>query len=92
MKTTITTTEGGTWPTVTTWTTVSNLCPQCGRPKYMVWSGIIPPPPGTLCECPVSIPSMWLGTLAETPERQAWECPRCQRVNAPHVDQCGCQP
>lgn len=22
--------------------------------------------------------------------RAAWTCPRCQRVNAPHVDQCSC--
>lgn len=25
-------------------------------------------------------------------ERKAWECPRCQKVNAPHVDQCDCAP
>lgn len=24
------------------------------------------------------------------PDRVAWECPRCQRVNAPHVDACPC--
>lgn len=24
------------------------------------------------------------------PERNAWECPRCHKVNAPHVDQCSC--
>jgi len=23
---------------------------------------------------------------------QAWICPRCERVNAPHVDSCGCSP
>lgn len=25
-------------------------------------------------------------------ERKAWECPRCKRVNAPHVDRCDCAP
>mgnify|MGYP007083421604 CR=1 FL=1 len=24
--------------------------------------------------------------------RTAWECPRCQRMNAPHVDRCDCAP
>lgn len=24
--------------------------------------------------------------------RTAWECPRWQRVNAPHVDHCDCKP
>lgn len=24
--------------------------------------------------------------------RTAWECPRCQRMNAPHVDHCDCAP
>lgn len=24
------------------------------------------------------------------PTRVAWTCPRCDRVNAPHVDQCSC--
>lgn len=23
--------------------------------------------------------------------RCAWECPRCHRINAPHVDKCDCQ-
>jgi hypothetical protein len=23
-------------------------------------------------------------------ERQAWECPRCNRMNAPHADYCDC--
>lgn len=24
------------------------------------------------------------------PVKAAWECPRCHKVNAPHVDQCSC--
>lgn len=24
------------------------------------------------------------------PERVAWECPRCKRINAPHCDSCSC--
>ena len=24
------------------------------------------------------------------PVKSAWECPRCHKVNAPHVDQCSC--
>lgn len=24
------------------------------------------------------------------PKAQAWECPRCRAVNAPHVTQCAC--
>jgi hypothetical protein len=24
--------------------------------------------------------------------RTAWECPRCHKVNAPHVDKCDCVP
>lgn len=23
-------------------------------------------------------------------EQKAWECPRCHKVNAPHIDQCSC--
>lgn len=25
-------------------------------------------------------------------ERTSWECPRCQRMNAPHLDYCSCPP
>lgn len=25
-------------------------------------------------------------------ERTAWECTRCHRINAPHVDRCDCEP
>jgi hypothetical protein len=24
--------------------------------------------------------------------RQPWECPRCHRINGPHVDHCDCKP
>jgi hypothetical protein len=24
-------------------------------------------------------------------EKQAWECPRCKKINAPHIDQCKCE-
>jgi len=24
--------------------------------------------------------------------RTAWECPRCHKINAPHVDRCDCEP
>lgn len=27
-----------------------------------------------------------------TPIPQAWICPRCDAVNAPHVNQCNCRP
>lgn len=23
---------------------------------------------------------------------KAWECPRCHKINAPHVDRCDCKP
>lgn len=26
------------------------------------------------------------------PRRDPWFCPRCSRMNAPHVDQCSCPP
>jgi len=26
------------------------------------------------------------------PDRFPWECPRCHRVNGPHIDQCPCGP
>jgi len=32
--------------------------------------------------------------MSDTPTftyvRAAWECPRCHRINAPHVDKCDC--
>lgn len=37
-----------------------------------------------------------MSTMAPQPissigtQRRAWECPRCNRINAPHVDQCSC--
>ena len=32
------------------------------------------------------------GVLADFNTRQPWICPRCGRVNAPHIDQCSCTP
>lgn len=25
-------------------------------------------------------------------KREAWECPRCHKINGPHIDQCSCHP
>lgn len=45
---------------------------------------------------PVDVPlSPWyVPTVAPTfgPLRMAWTCPRCNTVNAPHVDRCTCVP
>lgn len=30
--------------------------------------------------------------LTSTPSAAAWTCPRCNKVNAPHVNQCPCPP
>lgn len=81
-------------------------CPSCGKPRY--WSGgwysIVPP---DLCGCMWGFWPDWLETQRllkqaqpvqniviklEDAARAAWQCPRCQKVNAPHVDQCGCAP
>jgi hypothetical protein len=31
-----------------------------------------------------------IGDPLPDPGRQAWICPRCNKVNAPHVDACDC--
>lgn len=59
-----------------------NLC-TCYRP----WFGVVPPPP-----CPVhgAYNDEFYGYFQTAPAREPWVCPRCNTVNAPHVDKC-CQ-
>lgn len=64
----------------------------CGQP----WWGITPPPP-----CPAHpLPFdrfIWPTTAGAgsvtitatpSPDRKGWACPKCERVFAPHVDEC----
>lgn len=60
-------------------------CMRCGLPLWNDFSSTAP----NLCRCqPVT-------TSGDAPEvkarRASWECHRCKRVNAPHVDQCTCE-
>jgi hypothetical protein len=52
------------------------LCSECGRMHESV----------TAC------PYVGQAPLLAEPPRQAWICPRCLKVNAPHMDQCDCKP
>ena len=48
----------------------------------------------TFGEMKEQIVSVCLERLKEkgaTDERKPWECPRCHKINAPHVDRCDCQ-
>lgn len=55
------------------------------------------PPPGCTCGTYLSIlppdppTNAWSGPPIPV-FRSSWMCVRCQRVNAPHVDQCPCTP
>lgn len=60
------------------WTT----CPDCGISYRFEHGHVCYGPSGTGAYTPM-IPS----TAA-----QPWICPRCRTVNAPHVDQCSCDP
>lgn len=51
------------------------------------WWGITQPPP-----CPVHRPDAVEPFRLVTVLPSAWECPRCQTINAPHVESCSCRP
>lgn len=41
------------------------------------------------CSCLLRKPIEFKFT-SSTP--RGWECPRCQKIHAPHVDECDCKP
>lgn len=49
--------------------------------------------PGVTCQECAEFFAPWHAPSTSTFQfvvRAAWTCPRCSRVNAPHVDQCSC--
>jgi len=67
--------------------TVMEYCGRCGKPKQYIgdYWGQDPPP---WCTCP-PIEQWSSGQF----KRQGWECPKCNRVYAPSVDECEhCRP
>lgn len=64
-------------------------CPYAPRANTVdgVFPFVIPANP---IEPAPSVPSPF--QFVPTAPRAAWECPRCRRVNAPHLDHCDCQP
>ena len=59
--------------------TTNPNCPDCGKPLW--WLGVIPPPPGTVCECNIKInPTGMTG----------WICPKCGAGVAPFASTCPC--
>ena len=54
-------------------------------------NGFGPPPGPYLTPAPIDV-LPWYGAQPLAPLRAAWTCPRCDVVNAPHVDRCTCTP
>ena len=67
--------------------TVTEYCGRCGKPKLYIgdYWGQDPPP---WCTCP-PIQQWSSGQF----KKQGWECPKCNRVYSPSVDECAnCRP
>lgn len=64
-------------------------CPYAGRANTV--DGLFPYVPQTTPSEPDQVVPSPFQFVPTTP-RAAWECPRCRRVNAPHLDHCGCLP
>ena len=63
-------------------------CGRCGKPK--TWYGIWGQESPQLCEC-LPLENWKSGQFRD--KTKGWECPKCNRVYAPSVDECGhCQP
>ena len=77
------------------------LCDACARTTPYGWCDACRASAGGRCvrhadppslrELGVKVADLYAGlTIRGAPLRFAWTCPRCDRVNAPHVDQCSC--
>ncbi len=60
------------------------ICPKCGKPDYYVGDPLDNTVP-LVCQCE-KVDSTPLMTS------RGWECPRCQKVNAPWKGSCDCEP
>ena len=71
-----------------TGSTQKEYCFRCGKPKDYIgdyWGQ--DPPPWCTCE------KISGGDVYKTPLVQGWECPKCNRVYAPGVEEClNCRP
>lgn len=65
-------------------------CPFCGKLDGAGWPEVL------YCQCKrpriagLNPGNAKMSPDFDEPERAPWECPRCHRVNAPHVDRCDC--
>lgn len=66
-----------------------------GHPTHIVCPCNTPGMPGPCPYLPQIVeitPTIPAPASTFTPSPVAWECPRCRRINAPHVERCDCRP